>query len=105
MTTKDGKDTQYDFGSTTWPGLSKLLEECGEVVQVGGKLMGTGGEAEHWDGTNLRERMEEEMADVTAAMAFVIEHENLDIDRIAKRIDEKHALFEQWHKENDPLPS
>lgn len=30
----------FSIGGTLWPGLSKLIEECGEVLQVGGKLIG-----------------------------------------------------------------
>lgn len=96
-------DTGFGFGSTIWPGLSKLMEECGEVVQVGGKLMGTGGEEQHWEGSNLRERMEEELGDLTAAVAFVIDHQGLDFNKIEERARAKRALFEEWHKEGDPL--
>jgi hypothetical protein len=33
----------FAIGSDAWPGTSKLLEEQGELVQVLGKLMATGG--------------------------------------------------------------
>lgn len=36
-------DGSFSLGSRTWPGLSKLVEECGEVLQIAGKIMGTGG--------------------------------------------------------------
>jgi NTP pyrophosphatase (non-canonical NTP hydrolase) len=68
----------YAIGSETWPGLSKLVEECGEVLQVAGKLMGTGGQVEHWDGTDLRERMTEELADLLAAIDFLQYMNDLD---------------------------
>jgi hypothetical protein len=44
----------YSIGSTVWPGLSKLVEEMGEVGQVVGKLIATGGDPAHRDGTDLR---------------------------------------------------
>lgn len=90
----------YGIGSDMWPGLSKLIEECGEVIQVAGKILGTGGTAAHWDGTDLRERLTEELADLGAAMAFVGDHNDLDADALTERMDTKYALFEQWHTEH-----
>lgn len=89
----------FSIGSTKWPGISKLIEECGEVGQVCGKLIGTEGRAAHWDGTNLRERLEDEMGDVLAAIAFVTSKNALNHKRIAERQMEKLALFRKWHEE------
>ena len=75
-----------------------MAEECGEVVQVIGKLMGTNGQTDHWDGSDLEQRMIEEVADVAAAIEFVIEFCNLDAAAITRRKNEKRALFEQWHR-------
>ena len=44
----------FSFGSRTWPGLAKIAEEAGETQQIIGKLLASGGAAEHWDGSNLR---------------------------------------------------
>jgi NTP pyrophosphatase (non-canonical NTP hydrolase) len=88
----------FCIGSKKWPGISKLIEEAGEVVQVAGKLLATKGEESHWDGTNLRKRLEEEMADVMAACEFVCRHNpQLDIGRMADRTVEKLRMFEEWH--------
>jgi NTP pyrophosphatase (non-canonical NTP hydrolase) len=87
----------FAIGSPVWPGLSKLTEEAGEVQQVVGKLMGTGGLEDHWNGTNLRTRLIEEMGDVLAAIAYVVKHNGIDDQALEKRFDEKLALFEQWH--------
>lgn len=89
----------FSLGSKTWPGLSKLMEEAGEVVQVGGKLMGTGGATNHWDGTNLAERMEEELADLQAAILFFIMTNALDSEKIGDRVGKKVAQFMIWHKQ------
>jgi NTP pyrophosphatase (non-canonical NTP hydrolase) len=94
----------YTFGSDNWPGLSKLVEECGEVIQVCGKIMGTGGQFEHWDGSNLAERLEDELGDLTAAIDFVTFHVGLLRSRIAQRAEEKFDTFERWHAEGDPPP-
>lgn len=90
----------YSIGSDHWPGLSKLNEEAGEVVQVIGKIMGTGGRVEHWDGpVDLKTRLEHEIADVMAACHFVMEKNNLDMAEIGRRAMIKKARFEQWHEE------
>lgn len=85
----------YSIGSKVWPGLSKMIEECGELLQVAGKLIGSGGETAHWDGTDLRERLIEEMGDVTAALIFFSEHN--EVPGIADRAERKLDLFEEWH--------
>lgn len=89
----------FSIGSKVWPGMSKLIEEMGELGQVLGKLMGTGGEAKHWDGSNLRERVIEELADVYAAIRFFVAN-NLTEEEgaaLSKRVVEKRRLFEEWH--------
>lgn len=92
----------FAIGSRTWPGLSKLIEELGEVAQVAGKLIATGGEPGHWDGTNLRTRLEDELADLEAAIAFVLEHNDLDADRVAERRAAKLRQFRDWHLHRGP---
>lgn len=89
----------FSIGADIWPGLSKITEEAGEVLQVIGKLLGTGGEIMHWDGSNLLERLIEEVGDVLAACDFVISANNIDLNKIEKRRKEKLALFFEWHNE------
>lgn len=88
---------RFAVGSEHWPGISKLLEEMGEVVQVLGKLMATRGLVDHWDGTNLRTRLCEEMADLSAAVKFVIEVNNLG--DLSDREQQKLTLYRKWHAE------
>lgn len=95
------KQGDYSIGSDHWPGTSKLLEEMGELQQVLGKLLGAGGEVNHWDGSNLRERLVEEIADLKAAITF-FQSENLTDEEcaaVSRRSLEKMRLFEKWHKE------
>lgn len=95
----------YSIGSNLWPGLSKLTEESGEVGQVVGKLIATGGKPAHWDGTNLRERLQEEIADLMAACFFVMEANGLDEEAMRTRHQQKLALFHRWHVEQaDSVP-
>ena len=87
-------------------GLGKLAEECGEVIQVVGKLIQYPlhqliGSFPHPDGTYLRERLEDELADVLAAISFVIEKLNLRSQTISKRKHEKLELFRKWDKEKE----
>lgn len=89
----------FAIGDDKWPGISKLVEECGEVAQVCGKLMGTRGQVQHYDGTNLKERLEQELGDLVAAIGFVGLHCDVDTAAIEERADEKLALFEKWHQE------
>lgn len=92
----------YSIGSDIWPGLSKLIEEAGEVLQVGGKLLGTGGNPQHWDGSNLRERMLLELADLHAAIVFFLVS-NYDSGtseaEFKERRRQKLEQFEAWHQE------
>lgn len=87
----------YAIGSDFLPGLSKLIEETGELGQVAGKVIGLGHMGDHWDGTNLEDRLVEEAADVQAAILFFCRHSNLDHQAILTRTAKKLALFERWH--------
>lgn len=93
----------FGIGESPWPGLSKLAEEAAEVIQVIGKLMQTSGGIQHWKGPPLDQRLIEEMADLQAAIAFVLEH-NPQIDRSAfiERWHYKLARFRKWHRDNQP---
>ena len=88
----------FAIGSPAWPGLSKLAEEAGETLQVVGKLMGTGGETAHWDGSDLRQRLVEELGDLMAACDFVALKNDLGV-AVAQRRHEKFQLFMKWHAE------
>jgi NTP pyrophosphatase (non-canonical NTP hydrolase) len=91
---------QFAFGDDEWPGIAKLAEECGEVIQVVGKLMMTHGDPTHWSG-DLRKMLAEELADVTAAAGFVREHCLTMRERILvdERVRAKLHLFETWRRE------
>lgn len=86
----------YSIGSDKWPGLSKLIEECGEVQQVAGKVIGAGGETMHYDGSNLVDRLEEELGDLLAAIDFVIKNNNLSRKMIDERTKRKLEVFRRW---------
>lgn len=88
----------FAIGSVEWPGLSKLVEEAGEVMQVVGKLMANGGQRVHWDGSDLVARLTEELADLSAAIGFVIANNpTLSPLAVAARVAEKRERFQTWH--------
>lgn len=93
----------FSIGSTTWPGLAKLVEECGEVQQVVGKLMALDGNAPgdfymHWDGTDIKDRLQDELADVQAVIEFVRDkNRQLDSVHFNRRVAMKLARFNTWH--------
>lgn len=85
--------------SMTNNGLSKLVEECGEVQQVVGKLLQYPS-GPHPDGKGkLSHRLENELADLQAAAAFVEMQLGLDRRRITIRAAQKLQQFLQWSKE------
>ncbi len=88
----------FNLSGRSWPGLSKLIEECGEVVQVCGKLLGSNGVIHHWDGSNLKDRIEEELADLGAAIDFVVFWCNLSSEKIEKRRRVKLDKFQEWKR-------
>ena len=93
----------FSIGSAVWPGTSKLLEEMGELTQVLGKLMGSHGQPNHWDGSDLEVRLTEEIGDLLAALKFFQKH-NVTIGgnlAIKRRMKKKLELFEKWHRGED----
>jgi NTP pyrophosphatase (non-canonical NTP hydrolase) len=93
----------FAIGDRVWPGVSKLVEEIGELGQVLGKLMGSRGNIHHWSG-NLRDKLHEEIGDVLGAIRFVIIHGALDPDVIEFRARKKYEQFEKWHREDPEYP-
>lgn len=90
----------FAIGDAEWPGISKLVEEMGEVNQIIGKLMATHGSVKHWDSeVSLRDRLQEELADLQAALMFVMVVNAFDMEAIDARASEKMRLFAQWHDE------
>lgn len=82
-------------------GLTKLIEECGELSQIASKKQAFMNTDTHPDGKgSMKKRIEEEMADVIAACVLVAENFGLDQDHLEQRALKKLALFRKWH--NNP---
>lgn len=92
----------FAIGSDVWPGTAKAVEEVSELAQVLGKLIASGGRVEHWDGSDLRERLVDELGDVRAAMRLLIELNELPEDAIAEREQIKLERFRGWHASSRP---
>lgn len=90
------------IGSDTWPGIAKLNEECGEAVQVCGKIFAfpqlTRREA-HPDGESVHTRLECEIGDLLAAIEYTIKSNNLDAVFIRDRRDRKLKRFWRWDRQ------
>lgn len=93
----------FSIGSVLWPGVSKLIEEVGELGQVLGKLIAVAGETKHWSG-NLREKLVEEIGDVYAALDFVVYYNfgQEETRQIRLRREKKLATFTEWHRNPKP---
>jgi NTP pyrophosphatase (non-canonical NTP hydrolase) len=89
----------FSIGSRSWPGASRVIEEGGELLQVLGKLIGAGGETSHWDGSDLRQKLLEETADLRAALAFFVEANGLLTAESDERTQKKLAKYRRWHAE------
>lgn len=78
-------------------GLTKLVEEAGEVIQVAAKLQAYPGGVHPDGGSLLRERLADELGDLLAAAEIVIDLHALDRKRIAAQWERKLLLFRLWH--------
>lgn len=94
----------FEIGASRsdFPGLAKLNEECGELIQVIGKMIEmsdtiTPITGTHHDGSNLIDRFESEMADVLAAIDYVMISNDLTLSKITERRNEKLKKFMDWH--------
>lgn len=81
-------------------GLSKLVEEAGEVLQVAGKLQAYPSGVHPDGGKDLHLRLEDELADLYAAMKVVEVKFKLNRRGISLRSAEKLILFMKWADES-----
>lgn len=87
----------YNFGDRKWPGLSKVLEECGEVSQVLAKLVGSNGNLDYFGKGSLEDKIVEELGDLHAAITWFIQHNDISAKKVARRSQEKQAKYTKWH--------
>ncbi len=82
-----------------YKGLLKLNEECAELGQITSKQIAYYGEEIYPDGTDLKERLVEEIGDVLATIEYVILHNMLPVGAIYERKAKKLEKFEKWRNE------
>jgi NTP pyrophosphatase (non-canonical NTP hydrolase) len=84
----------------TAEGLVKLMEECGELVQIAAKRVAYYNTDTHPDGAgSMSHRLEEEVGDVLAAIDFVIGAHGLNHTRVKQRKESKLTLYRRWASE------
>jgi NTP pyrophosphatase (non-canonical NTP hydrolase) len=71
--------------------LIKLIEECGELIQIASKTLQFGYE-EHYPGDpyNNRHRLENEIRDVFYWLTMMHDNKDIDLDALMDRADTKH---------------
>jgi len=75
-------DRAFSIHSPEWTGLAKVIEEAGEVIQVGAKIITAGGRTD-WNGSDLAHRLEDELGDLMATINFLIESNSDQISQHA----------------------
>lgn len=79
-----------------WKGIGKLIEECGELLQIAGKAIAYP-VGEHPDGCgDVKERFVQEIADVYAALDYFVDVNKLDLGIILTRKNSKFRLYKRW---------
>lgn len=91
----------FGIGSDVWPGLGKLSEEAGETLAVIGRLIAFPDGTDHEDrgGGNLRLQLEDELADLLAAIKYTVFANGLNGMAINERFKVKTERFRRWHDE------
>lgn len=79
----------------SWKGIGELIEETGELNQILGKLIAFP-DGVHAVQGDLKNSLEEELADTWAALLYFIKENRLDFVKIVERRNDKEIKFEQW---------
>lgn len=80
-------------------GLTKIIEECSELIQICAKKSAYMKEDFHPDGQFMRHEIEKEIADVLASIEFVAAKWNLNREDISNRMMEKLRRYNEWDRE------
>lgn len=89
---------QYSFNGPLLPGIAKIVEEAGEVTQVFGKLLMTGGEQINFDGTDLLTELLKETADLAATLDFFQNYAvaNMDQETYAAWLQRRRSKLDKF---------
>lgn len=79
--------------------IGKLLEELGEATAAASRCLIQGiNECEPHTGKLNKHWLEEELADVAANISLVVQHFQLDFDRMQARTEIKKKRLRRWHQ-------
>lgn len=79
-----------------WKGIGKLVEECGEVLQICGKAVAFP-VGPHPDGQGpIATRLVEELADLKAAIQYFEHVNDMPVGLMSLRQREKFEKFTKW---------
>jgi len=92
------REVTYQLSCPEYPGLAKVIEESGEIGQVFGKIMSNGGHRfDPWVGNDLGAKLDEEAADLLAALSFMVTYcPHIDENIVGDRVARKFKLFQEW---------
>jgi NTP pyrophosphatase (non-canonical NTP hydrolase) len=90
----------YTMQNRTWPGMGKVIEEAGEVLQLCGKIMSIRGATTYFNGEDLRKELQDELGDLLASVKFLIEENKLDRNAIETRAISKGRKYADWKATN-----
>jgi NTP pyrophosphatase (non-canonical NTP hydrolase) len=78
--------------------IIKVIEECGELQQILAKKLQFPDSKYHPDNSEktIHERIEDEVADVYAALHVLKKYLDLGFSSTIERMDEKIITFEKW---------
>ena len=91
------RDIAGSIGALTLPGLTKVVEEMGELAQVLAKISAIQEIGRYWDGSNLGAMLIDEIGDVEATLEYLKQKNKLDRKAIKKRKKFKLEKFARWH--------
>lgn len=79
--------------------LALLAEECGEVVQIIGKILRHGYESTNpvtGDGITNRYKLERELGDIMFGIYLGVNNKDVSLERILNYVDNKRKTILQW---------
>lgn len=93
------------LGSSEQERLSLLLEECGEVIQIIGKIQRHGYESRNPDDPRFtnRQLLEKELGDVFYATKLMTAREDVGSTSIFERMDNRHIKLQQYLHFNEAI--
>lgn len=96
---------KFSLECKEWAGLAKVAEEAAEVTQIISKIIAFDGATIRPDGTDLLNALEEELADLYAALHH-LRHKCSILTADGKydqRFLDKINLFEKIHQNGGPI--